>query len=143
MFGIAEAVSSVSNMIDGIVDKIWPDATETEKARAKMALAELNNEYSARLRQLDINIQEAKHPSMFVAGWRPALGWLCVVSLGYVWIGRDLLMVVLAIAGEDMAARTLPLFNTGELMTLITGILGLGATRAYEKKNGVARDRLK
>ena len=85
------------------------------------------------------NIEEAKHPSVFVSGWRPALGWLCVVLLAYAWIGRDLIVIGLSVADMAAVVKDLPVIGTGELMTLVMSLLGLGATRMYEKTKGVAR----
>jgi hypothetical protein len=85
------------------------------------------------------NIQEAKHPSIFVAGWRPALGWLTVLLLAYAWILRDLLLIFFYGIGKPEIVAGLPPVDAGEMLTLVFALLGLGATRTYEKVKGVAR----
>ena len=85
------------------------------------------------------NIEEARQPSVFVSGWRPALGWLCVAILAYVWILRDLLVVLLMLNGRSEAVAALPVLDTSTVITLLIGLLGLGSARTLEKLRGVAR----
>jgi len=92
------------------------------------------------------NIEEAKHASIFVAGWRPALGWLSAICLGYAWIIKDIMVMTITVAIDKVRAEELlvlmPKVETGDLMTLITLLLGLGGIRAYEAVKGVKRDKL-
>jgi hypothetical protein len=85
------------------------------------------------------NIEEARHPSLFVSGWRPALGWLCVLLLAYAWIGRDILILILALTDQVKIINQLPMVDWGELLTLVLAMLGLGGIRMKEKTKGVAR----
>jgi len=123
----------VSEVIKG-ADALFTSDEERKAAELKL-MAELNKPH---ILQALANIEEAKHPSLFVAGWRPALGWLCVSILGYAWIIRDFLLIGLAM-NPATAGISLPLVATGELMTLVLALLGLGATRMYEKTKGIAR----
>ena len=87
--------------------------------------------------QLDINKAEARHHSIFVAGWRPAAGWVCVSGLAYSVMYYLILWVfVLAFPAHDPP----PNIDTGVLVTLLSGMLGIGGFRTYEKFKGVARD---
>jgi len=96
------------------------------------------------------NIEQAKHTSVFVAGARPALLWLCVGCLAWAWILRDFFIMALTIAGSYISSleetkeiiNLLPTIDAGELMTLTLGMLGLGGMRSYEAKHGVKRNRL-
>jgi hypothetical protein len=74
--------------------------------------------------QLQINEEEAKSESLFVSGWRPAVGWMGVFGLGF--------QVLAPVFG-------LPIANTEVLVALLTGLLGLGGARTVEKIKGVAR----
>ncbi len=92
--------------------------------------------------QLKINEQEAQHGSIFVAGWRPAIGWICGASLAWNFIVQPLLLWAAWIIPEGAELATAPQLDTGELMTVLLGMLGLGGLRTYEKKIGVARTKL-
>ena len=89
--------------------------------------------------QLKINQQEAQHASIFVAGWRPAVGWICGIALGWNFIVQPLLLWAAWIIPEGAELATAPKLDTGELMTVLLGMLGLGGLRTYEKRVGVAR----
>lgn len=93
--------------------------------------------------QLEINKQEAKHPSIFVAGWRPFIGWVCGMALVWNFIVQPLLLWLawmIPDLGIDMS--TAPKLDTGELMTVLLGMLGLGGLRTYEKRLGTARENM-
>lgn len=91
--------------------------------------------------QHEINKEEAKHQSIFVAGWRPAVGWVCVVALGYQFVLYPLLTWAwawLQSAGfVDAALSPPPLLDVDALMVLITGLLGLAGARTFERVKGV------
>jgi len=81
--------------------------------------------------QLEINKVEAAHKSLFVAGWRPAIGWTCGIALLYSTILSPILDIWFVI----------PKVDTSLLQTVLMGMLGLGAMRSYEKTKGVQRER--
>ena len=80
--------------------------------------------------QIDVNKQEAAHPSIFVAGWRPAIGWVGAIGLGYSFVIAPFISIF----------TTVPELDTGSLMTLVLSMLGIGAQRTYEKVKGVATE---
>jgi len=88
------------------------------------------------LAQLGINKVEAAHRSMFVAGWRPFIGWTCGVALMYTYVLQPILVFGLAQAGYLVE---LPKMDLGELMPVLMGMLGLGGLRSWEKVKGVAK----
>jgi len=92
----------------------------------KLALAEL--EAKARQAQVELNKAEANSPKLFVAGWRPALGWVIVLSIAYTYLIRPLIM---GIADID-----LPMVETAALWPILIGMLGLAGYRTVEKSNG-------
>lgn len=79
--------------------------------------------------QAEINKIEAQHRTIFVAGWRPFIGWVCGVALAYNFILRDLL--VWFIGPEQVP----PALQMEHLMTVLIGMLGLGGMRTFEKLN--------
>jgi len=122
------------NSVGKIVDELH--TSDEEKAQAKIKLQELENQL--KLSQMDINKVEAGHKSIFVAGWRPAVGWLIVGILFYSYILQPFILMTLKIMGKDIE---LPVLNMQEVMPIILGMLGLSFGRSYEKKHKVARDK--
>ena len=76
--------------------------------------------------QSEINKMEAQHRSVFVAGWRPFIGWICGLSLAYNFIIRD---VIAWISPDAMP----PAIQMDQLITILLGMLGLGGLRTFEK----------
>ncbi len=130
------SVASIADSVATGLDELFTSDEERERARLLM-MKELNQPH---ILQAVTNLEESKHPSIFVAGWRPALGWLCVILLAYAWIGRDLLHILLGLFQQTQIVEKLPVMDMGELMTLVLALLGLGATRTFEKLKGVARN---
>lgn len=122
----------------GSVGKILDElhTSDEEKANAKIKLQELENQLKTK--QIEVNQVEAAHKSIFVAGWRPATGWLIVGILFYSYILQPFTIMVLKIMGKDIE---IPNLNVSEVMPIILGMLGLGFSRSYEKKNKVAREK--
>lgn len=83
--------------------------------------------------QTDINKVEAAHESIFVAGWRPFIGWVCGSALAYYYVVQPFLVWAFDLLGYD---TSMPMLETGELMTILLGMLGLGAFRSYDKTKG-------
>jgi len=130
-------VTGLFNLASTVIDKIFPDKTEAEKAKLRLMELEQSGELAAMqtLQQWDkaqteVNAVEAAHKSLFVAGWRPAAGWICNIGLALVWVGFPILDVALKTCGRQVA---MPVIDTGELFTLITCMLGLGGLRTFEK----------
>lgn len=124
-----------------IVDKVIPDPAQ--KAAAQLAVLklqsdnefrEIENKIKLDLAQLDVNKTEAANPSLFVSGWRPATGWVCNLGLIY----QFLLHPVLAWLAQVKGFPVPPPLDTGTLLSLLGGMLGLSGLRTTEKIQGVA-----
>lgn len=139
MFGIDDAIANGAKLIDDIVTRIWPDATEVEKAKLAQVTQQIQNEYSLVLQQLKINEAEAQNPHLFVAGGRPAVIWVGVASLTYTGLLQPLLGWVAACFGWPLP----PVPTNEALNTLLFGLLGIGGMRTAEKLKGVATRGLK
>ena len=119
-----------------LLDKIIPDKDARERAQAELLKAAQDQDFQKAMGQLEVNKVEAQHASLFVAGWRPAVGWICVVGLAYNFLAYPLLTWLVAATG---AAINPPPLLSENLMELVLGMLGLGALRSFEKFKGVAR----
>lgn len=141
MFGIDDAIGTGLKIVSQVIDRVIPDPAAA--AAAKLELMKL--EQSGELAQLSAIVElskaqaatntiEAGSSSIFVSGWRPFMGWICDCCVLYHFIVERILVGVLSAFHVDVA---LPTFDTGQLMLLVTGMLGLGAMRTYEKTTGV------
>jgi len=131
----------LSPIVGKILDKI-PNAGEREKARLEFELKVAENETKLLemftqldSKQMEVNIEEAKSSSMFVSGWRPLIGWVTGAGVTWAYVLKPILDWILAVSGSVVKT---PVLETGELMTLLLGLLGMGALRSYEKIKGVA-----
>ena len=111
-----------------IIGKIWPDKSAAEAAQLAAAAALVQS-------QMDVNKVEAAHPSVFVSGWRPAIGWLCGAAFAWNWVGLPIANMGLAIAGISL---DLSPASMAEMMPVLLGMLGLSGLRSFEKNQGVA-----
>jgi len=126
-----------------VIERIFPDPNEAAKAKLELfklqqsgELAALAQETDIATAQAEINKVEAASDDLFKSGWRPAVGWICVVGLSYQFFARPTMNFILALS--SFTAQMPPL-ELDTLMTLLFGILGLGFFRTYEKVNGIPR----
>ena len=124
-------VASLIGPVTGLLDKFIEDkdqknalaheiATMSERAASENAIA-----------QIELNKAEAQSGSLFIGGWRPFVGWTCGVGLA----GRPIITQILDLR------FVIPEVDASLLMPVLTGMLGMGALRSYEKKNLVAREK--
>tara|TARA_B100000745_G_C20082973_1_gene370013 strand:- start:530 stop:916 length:387 start_codon:yes stop_codon:yes gene_type:complete len=118
--------------VAGILDKFVVDKDLKMKLQHELETAM----HSANLAQLEVNKVEATHKSIFVAGWRPFVGWVCGVAMSYHFIIAPLVQFGFALGGID---QDLPEFDFSQLSTVLMGMLGLGGLRTFEKMKGVAK----
>ena len=114
-----------------LLDKFIPDADTKQKIAHELATMSAKHAQELAKSQIEVNKTEAAHKSLFVAGWRPAIGWICGISLLY----STMLSPILGIW------FTVPPVNDELLSTVLMGMLGLGAMRSFEKVKGVQRER--
>lgn len=128
-------LAGITNAVMSGLDSLF--TSDEQRAKAELLL---NQQLSQpHILQAMANIEEAKHPSVFVSGWRPALGWLCVLILAYAWIFRDLVIIILMLQEREDIVNQLPATDTSTVITLLLCLLGLGSARTLEKLKGVAR----
>jgi hypothetical protein len=125
--------------VTSLLDKFIPDADE--RARLAHDIATMSEKHAQELArgQIEINKTEASHKSMFVAGWRPFVGWTCGVALAWHFVGQPLAVFVITYSGVE--APPLPVFEMESLLTVLLGMLGLGGLRTFEKTRGVSREK--
>jgi hypothetical protein len=137
--GLGSAFDFVSN----IIDKIFPDKDKADQVKLEMLKLQQAGEFKVADQafelakgQIAVNTEEAKNPNLFVSGWRPAVGWICVTAYAF----NYLIMPLANWAAKwlDAAAPAIVALDTGELTTLLFGMLGIGGLRTIEKIKGIA-----
>lgn len=132
-------IKAMVGPIIGPLIKRIPDKNERARAQEDIEQQMLTAMTSLVQGQLAVNAKEAEHASIFVAGWRPAIGWVCGAGLAWNFIVQPLIswIAFLVPGAPDLSGA--PQLEIGELMTILGGMLGLGGLRTYEKRLGVAR----
>ena len=122
--------------VTGLLDKFIED--KDQKARLAHDLATMADNHAQELAkaQLEVNKVEAAHHSLFVSGWRPAVGWTCALGMFGNFITIPFANFVLALLKIDIVIPLVPLET---MMPVLMGMLGLGAMRSYEKSKDVHR----
>lgn len=120
-----------------IADKLFPNAEDADRRAVAERVAIIMGEYGQAKEQSRVNAVEARTASLFIAGWRPAIGWTCAIALAFNFLVVPLLMWLVAVTGTAIEIPEPPRLVSDGLFELIMGMLGLGAMRTYEKVNGV------
>lgn len=148
-----DPISAAFDLGKTAIERIWPDPIrraeelrKLEELRQRGNLAELNAHVQLMLGQLEVNKAEAKHKSVFVAGWRPYIGWVGGMAMAYQFVFYPLMLWVWKILEAKgtipAGVEPPPVLDTGALFAMITGMLGIGGMRSYDKKQGTQTDKL-
>lgn len=131
-FGIDDAIAAGLQ----IANKFIPDKDGQVKFEAEYRAALLAADTQLAIAQTEVNKIEAASTNLFVSGWRPAIGWICAIAMGYHFIFQPLIAFLAAAGGYKIE---LPTFDMNSLFTVLAGMLGLGTMRSYEKIKGVTK----
>lgn len=127
-------IGQVIEVADKVLGKFIPDKNLKMKLQKEMTMAF----HDANLAQIQLNKQEAAHKNIFVAGWRPFVGWTCGIALAYHFVLSPIIETILIASGLKI---DLPSFDFSQLSSILMGMLGLGGLRTYEKMKGVSREK--
>lgn len=123
----------VADLATTIINKFWPDKTQTEKDQIAAQMQEMLLQAQASAAQTDIDKIEAANSNIFVSGWRPAVGWVCGVGFGIQVLG-PLLEWLATLTGHPVK---FPVMDASLVGSTLAALLGLGGMRSWDKKNGV------
>lgn len=123
---VGALLPDLGSAIKKIIDNKFPNLEETERQR-------MSDEFQLSIAQIKVNEQEAAHPSLFVAGWRPAGGWICVFAIGVYGLVFPVYMMV-------FPDRPIPDIAVEVFFGMLMGMMGMGGIRSFDKKAGVARN---
>lgn len=131
VFGLDDAAfGAATALVTTLVDRIFPDKVAQAAERADFLLKAQTLDNQLATAQAAIDQAEAASSSLFIAGWRPCVGWCCAAAFAYHLIIQPFLTYLMAIFGHDFP---LPTFDSGLLTTILMGMLGLGTLRTVEK----------
>lgn len=136
-FPYDQAISETAGFLNGILKRVFPEKMselDAAKMNQELTMALVRGEFEPVMAQIRVNQQEAAHDSIFVAGWRPFIGWVCGAALAWQFIGLQLALFISRLYKFDLGP--LPQFDYASLSPILLGMLGLGAMRSYEKVKG-------
>lgn len=130
-----DPITAVLQLGSSLIDRLWPDPTEAAKAKLELLKLQETGELAQITGQLEINKQEATSSSVFVAGWRPGLGWVCGLAFSLHFVLFPITNFILVMWGHKSIDIE---FDMSTLTTVLFGMLGLGGLRTFEKVKGVS-----
>ena len=122
--------------VTGLLDKFIEDKDQKNKLAHEIATMADKHSNEIAKSQIEVNKEEAKSRHWWIAGWRPACGWICTLAMGYHFIIQPFLIFFLALFGLKM---DIPTFDMDTLMTVLLGMLGLGGMRSWEKNKKLTK----
>ena len=126
--GKGGALKQITNVIDEL------HTSEEEKLDKKILMQRIQQKLAEK--QLDVNAKEASHRSVFVAGWRPAIGWCGALALFFAFILSPCIELYAKFSGVDIVP---PAIETGPLLAIVTSMLGVAGMRSFEKAKGLTK----
>lgn len=132
---LAAVIPKLVDIFGGALESAFPDSAEREAKRLEYSLKMQETLNQLDLAQIEVNKTEAQHASLFVAGWRPWIGWVCGFAFAYILIVQPFLAFCFAAAGHPI--EKLPEIDSDLLGWALGGMLGLGTMRTVEKVKGV------
>ena len=124
--------------VTGLLDKFVEDKDQKAALAHEIATIADKQANEQAIAQIQLNSVEAAHQSMFVAGWRPAVGWVCALAMLLNFILIPFINLGMEFAGQDIR---LDLIEMDTMMPVLLGMLGLGGMRSYEKARKVSREK--
>jgi hypothetical protein len=127
-------IGEIAQAVGGIVNKFLPDKSQEEKDALTRELAQLQFDQAVIQSQTDTNRAEASNASVFVSGWRPAVGWSCAAAFAWTFVIGPLIVYAAHLCGSTV---NLPTLDLSQLSPVLMGMLGLSGMRTYEKVSGI------
>jgi hypothetical protein len=125
-----DPVSALFEIGGKVLDRVLPDPAQQAAAKLELLKLQQNGELTQIAGQMEINKVEAASSSIFVSGWRPAIGWICGAGFAVQFVIGPLAEWGSSLAGHPVK---FPQMDTGTMMPLLLGMLGLGGLRTAEK----------
>ena len=134
---IAALIPQLLPILANVVDKTIPDKVQKSVAMLEQEKALVDNADKINLETIKTNQMEASHKSIWVAGWRPAIGWSCSLGIAWLFIGHPVATWVAQLLGYT--GMVMPTIDTEVLLELTLAMLGMAGLRTFEKIKGVTK----
>ena len=125
-----DPVTALFEVGSKVLDRVLPDPAQQAAAKLELMKLQQNGELAQITGQMEINKVEAASSSLFVSGWRPSIGWVCGAGFAVQFVIGPLAEWGAALYGHPVK---FPQMDTGTMMPLLLGMLGLGGLRTAEK----------
>ena len=132
---IQALIPQLAPILGNVLNRFFPNKEKAAEAQRAIETALLENAAEINLAQIEVNKAEAQHRTLWVAGWRPCVGWVAAIALAWHYVGLPIVTFFIAWYGADVPQ--LPQFDMDSLLTVLMGMLGLGGLRTYEKLKGL------
>lgn len=133
---VAAVIPSIIEIGARILDRVIPDKAAAEQAKLELLKAAQDQEFALSLGQIETNKEEAKHESIFVAGWRPFIGWTCGIGLFWNFVGYPLAGWLAEYFNPEFVP---PALLSENLLELTLAMLGMAGLRSWEKWKNISR----
>ena len=130
-------IGSLIGPVTGLLDKFVEDKDQKNALAHEIATMAQKQAAAAAMAQIEVNKSESQHKSLFVAGWRPSVGWTCSIALFYHYVLVPCILFGVALSGKEIPP--LPVFDMDSLMTVLLGMLGMGGLRSFEKYKNLTK----
>ena len=133
---LASLIPGLVPLVGDVLDRFFPDKEKAAQAKREIESQLTDHLAKIDLAQLQVNKEEAKSRNVFIAGWRPFVGWTCGLALCWTYILQPIAQFVLAQTGNLI---DLPALDMSTMMPVLLGMLGLGGLRSFEKFKKVTK----
>jgi len=133
---LAALIPALIPLVGDVLDRFFPDKEKAEQAKREIESQLTQHLANIDLAQLEVNKEEAKSRNVFIAGWRPFIGWTSGIALCWTYILQPIAQFVLAQTGHLI---DLPGLDMSTMMPVLLGMLGLGGLRTWEKYKGLTK----
>lgn len=137
---IGDTVKGIGEGIGGLAIKLRTAITGIDPAaKAKLEKTIVELEHLSMAAQNEVNVAQAQHKSVFVAGARPFIMWVCGFGLGWQFVLQPIMNWGLYLYSSNTGIVIVPApeIPIADLLTLLAGMLGFGGMRTYEKQKGI------
>ena len=131
-----DPITAVISFGNTLIDRLLPDKAANDAAKAQYATLIAQGTFANAIAQLQVDQAEASNQNVFVAGWRPFVGWVCGLAFAYSFILQPAAQAIATLCHSSFDVSKLPTLNGSDLSTILFGMLGLGAMRSWDKANG-------
>jgi hypothetical protein len=131
-----DPITAILSVGNSLIDRLIPDKTAAAAAKAQLVQMQIQGDLEAMKGQLAADTAEAANQSVFVAGWRPFVGWVCGLAFAYALILQPFILLSITAFHVQIDRSQIPTLDLSTMMPILIGMLGLGAMRSYDKTQG-------